>query len=112
MVYHSSILSDTLLFFLCGNRKKYVESCQIRHTYGEDDESNLLEEEAILVSENAVQAGVECDTTVHSDHVVDPPETATVTLGGKNCNWCGSTTHSRKSHKDCPHNSKNAPAST
>lgn len=61
-------------------RKKYVKSCQIRHTYGEDEESNLLEEEAILVSENAVQAGVECDTTVHRDHVVDPPETATVTL--------------------------------
>ena len=80
MVYHSSILSDTLFFFVCGNRKKYVKSCQIRHTYGEDEESNLLEEEAILVSENAVQAGVECDTTVHRDHVVDPPETATVTL--------------------------------
>ena len=69
MVYHSSILSDTL--FLCGNRKKYVKSCQIRHTYGEDDESNLLEEEAILVSENAVQAGVECDTTVHRDSHCD-----------------------------------------
>ena len=107
MVYHSSILSDTLFFFVCGYRKKYVKSCQIRHTYGEDEESNLLEEEAILVSENAVQAGVECDTTVHRDHVVGPPETATVTLGGKNCKWCGSTTHSRKSHKDRPHNPKN-----
>ena len=86
MVYHSCVLSDTLLsFFLCGNRKKYVKSCQIRHTYGEDEESNLVEEEAIFESENAVQAGVEFDTTVHRDHVVDPSETVTVTLGGKNC---------------------------
>ena len=97
---------------MCGNRKKYVKSCQIRHTYGEDDEANLPEEEAILVAENAVQAGLECDTTVHRDHLVDPPETATVTLGGKNCKWCGSTIHSRKSHKDYPHNPKNAPVST
>ena len=37
--------------------------------------------------ENAVKAALECDTTVHGDHVVDPPETATVTLGGKNCKW-------------------------
>ena len=69
--------------------------------------SNLLEEEA-----NAVEAGVDCDTTVHRNHVIDPPETATVTLGGKNFKWCGSTTHSRESYKDCPHNPKNAPAST
>ena len=97
---------------MCGNRKKYVKKCPIRHTYGEDDKLNLLEEEALLVAENAVQAGVECDTTVHGDHVVDPPETATVTLAGKNCKWCGSTTHSQKRHKDCPHNPKNALAST
>ena len=97
---------------MSGNRKKYVKSCQIRHTYGEDDEANLLEEEAILVAENAVQAGSEIDTTLPGDHVVDPPETATVTLGGKKCKWCGSTTQSRKSHKDCPQNPKNVPTST
>ena len=75
-------------------------------------EANLLEEEAILVAENAVQAGSEIDTTLPGDHVVNPPETATVTLGGKKCKWCGSTTHSRKSHKDCPQNPKNVPTST
>lgn len=46
------------------------------------------------MAENAVQAGSEIDTTLPGDHVVDPPETATVTLGGKKCKWCGSTTHS------------------
>lgn len=113
-----TIVSYYLMLICCcccclsGNRKKYVKSCQIRHTYGEDDEANLLEEEAILVAENAVQAGSECDITVPGDHVVDPPETATVTLGGKKCKWCGSTTHSRKTHKDCPHNPKYAPTST
>ena len=64
------------------------------------------------MAENALQARSVCDTTVFGDHVVDPPETATVTLGGKKCKWCGSTTHSRKSHKDCPHNPKNVSNST
>ena len=39
-------------------------------------------------------------------------ENSVVTLGGKNCKWCGSSTHSRKTHKDCPHNPKNASSSS
>ena len=40
--------------------------------------------------------------------VAAAPENSVVTLGRKNCKWCGSSTHSRKTHKDCPHNQKNA----
>eukprot|EP01047_Picozoa_sp_COSAG01_P085376 COSAG01_NODE_18733_length_1056_cov_8.578892_1_plen_260_part_00 len=37
------------------------------------------------------------------------PAAAAVASGG--CKWCGSATHKRKSHKDCPHNPKRARAS-
>ncbi|KAJ7394582.1 hypothetical protein OS493_000400 [Desmophyllum pertusum] len=94
-------------------RKKYVKSCRIRQTYGEEEESNVLEEEAVLLAENAVRNGVEQGTAPQiPDHEVDAPESAEVTLGGTKCKWCGSTTHSRKMHKDCPRNPKIAPNST
>jgi len=35
---------------------------------------------------------------------VAAPEGAEVEVGGKSCQWCGSRTHSRRSHKDCPTN--------
>lgn len=105
-----AIYSNVSLLFC---RKKYVKSCRIRHTYGEEEESNVLEEEAVLLAENAVRNGVEQGTAPQiPDHEIDAPESAEVTLGGKKCKWCGSTTHSRKTHKDCPHNPKNAPNST
>ena len=36
--------------------------------------------------------------------VVPAPNGAVVEVGEKKCKWCGSTTHSRKSHKDYPFN--------
>lgn len=33
--------------------------------------------------------------------VAAAPENSVVTLGGKKCNWCESSTHCRKTHKDC-----------
>ena len=89
-----------------------MKSCQIRHTYGEDEEANLLVEEAVLLAENAVRDGLGCEPAITGDHEVTASETATVTLGGKKCKWCGSTTHSRKSHKDCPHNKNNTSTSS
>ena len=35
---------------------------------------------------------------------VAAPEGAEVEVGGKSCKWCGSQTHLRRSHKDCPAN--------
>lgn len=88
-----------------------MKNCRIRHTYGEDDEeeANLLEEEAVSLASAALREGLASGTTLeaNSSEVVDVPEKATVTLGGKKCKWCGSNTHSRKTHKDCPHNPRN-----
>ena len=39
-----------------------------------------------------------------------PAAVAAATAAG-GCKWCGSATHKRKSHKDCPHNPKRARAS-
>ena len=64
-----------------------------------------MEDEAVALAENAVREGLECEPAVQEEQV-DAPETAIVTIGGKTCKWCGSTSHSRRSHKDCPHNKK------
>ena len=58
---------------------------------------------ATAVSEAAIANG-----TAPTAPVLDPvpaPAGAEVDVGGKKCKWCGSTTHQRKSHKDCPYNS-------
>ena len=40
--------------------------------------------------------------------VVAAPKNAIVSISGKACKWCGSKTHSQRSHKDCPYNPKNS----
>ena len=95
-------------------RKKYVKNCQIRHTYGEqeEEEAGISEGEALLMVQNAVREGIPdgCSTApeISANDIAAAPENSVVTLGGKKCKWCGSSTHSRKTHKDCPHNPKNA----
>ena len=85
------------------SRKKHVKSCRIRHTCGEEEDANLLEEEAALVAENAirerVQGGVPELPTVR---IVETLESAVVTLPGKHCKWCGSASQSRKRTKTAP----------
>lgn len=75
-------------------RKKYVKNCRIQHTY---------EEEAVLLTESAVRDGSATGITL-PDTAMPAPHGAVVEVGGKKCKWCGSNTHSRKSHKDCPYN--------
>ena len=96
--------SGTKKGFLSYFRKKYVQRLQIRHSYGDDDEDRSVSEDmATAVTEAAMANG-----TVPTAPVLDPvpaPAGAEVDIGGKKCKWCGSTTHQRKSHKDCPCNS-------
>jgi hypothetical protein len=84
-------------------RKKYTKSLQIVHNYGEDevdDKEELDEESARVITESAIAAGTAPQFNMPSD-VVTPPVGAAVDIGGKKCKWCGSTSHCRKSHKDC-----------
>ena len=89
-----------------------MKNCRIRHTYGEDEDvdDNRSEEEAAMLAEQALA----CYTVPACNTVpaVEAPERAVVTIGGAKCKWCGSSTHSRKNHKDCPYNPNNKPNSS
>ena len=90
-----------------------MKNCRIRHTYGEEEEEAAIsEEEARVISQNAVREGIPdgCHMApeTSASNIAAAPENSNITLGGKKCKWCGCSTHSRKSHKDCPHNPKNA----
>ena len=87
------------------SRKKYVQRLQIRHSYGDnDDEEELLSEEtAVHVTQAALAGGTAPALPVLVN--VPAPNGAQVEIGGKKCKWCGSSSHLRKSHRDCPYNS-------
>ena len=87
------------------NRKKFVKNCQIRHSYGDEEDDLVNEEEAILVTQTAIANGT-AQPAPHLEEVA-APEGAEVEVGDKACKWCGSKTHLRRSHKDCPANTKN-----
>lgn len=78
---------------------------QIRHSYGNDgdEEEPLSEEIAVRVTQAALADGTAPALPVLED--VPAPNGAEIQIGGKKCKWCGSTSHLRKSHKDCPYNS-------
>ena len=83
-----------------------MKNCQIRHTYGDEEEDEACtEEDALLLTESAIADGIARPPPELAP--VPVPEGATLEVGGKCCKWCGSTTHFRKSHRDCPFN-KNA----
>ena len=89
-------------FFFHLTRKKFVKNCQIRHSYGYEDKDLVNEEEAILVTQAAITDGTAQPAPVLEQ--VAAPEGAEEEVGAKACKWCGSRTHLRKSHKDCPAN--------
>ena len=78
-----------------------MKSCQIHHNYG-DEQDDYNEDEALHLTTSALKEGQVPPTP--SLTYVEMPEGALVDIGGKSCKWCGSTTHTRKNHRDCPHN--------
>ena len=91
------VMSKLVIDFYCF-RKKYMRSCQIQHDYGEED-CNYNEDEALDLTSNAIRDGQAPPPP--SLEYVERPEGASVNVGGKACKWCGSTTHTRRSHRDC-----------
>lgn len=89
----------------CSFWKKYVQRLQIRHSYGDndDEEEPLSEETAVHVTQAALAGGTAPALPVLVN--VPAPNGAQVEIGGKRCKWCGSSSHLRKSHRDCPYNS-------
>lgn len=74
-------------------------------------EKTLVEEEAVELAEATINDGSAAGVILPDD-VAPAPEGAVAEVGGKSCKWCGSTTHSHRSHKDCPHNKSNSSESS
>ena len=68
-------------------RKKWVKQQAVRHTYGQED-SGDEDDDGNLVRDVGEMIGNEDEVTV---------------ISGRKCR-CGSTTHSRTSHRSCPLN--------
>ena len=70
---------------------------------------------AIVREERAEHTGDTPDTGIQGDPPLLPlpppsgqlPVAPSQPIGGKGCRRCGSTTHQRSSHRDCPFNKKN-----
>ena len=79
-------------------RKKWVKQHAVRHTYGNDQEDDDAEEDevdpALIVAARAAMEETEED------------DGAILVISGRTCR-CGSKTHKRVSHSDCPLNPKN-----
>ena len=83
-----------------------MKRLQIQHTYGNDKADDVVSEESALqITEAAISAGRV--PTAPELRKIAAPKGAEVTVGGKACKWCGSKSHSQKSHKDCLFNPKN-----
>lgn len=80
---------------------------QIRHSYGDDDggDDDTCEANALQVTVAAIADGSAPAVPVGGE--VPAPAGSEIAIGGKACKLCGSTSHVRKSHKDCPFNPKN-----
>lgn len=93
-------------------RKQCSKQLQIRHFYGDDDDeeidTELDENEIQTITQAAINMNrAPASLPGYSEVPVALPQGATVSIGGKRCR-CGSQTHVRTSHRDCPHNKKNS----
>lgn len=92
-------------------RKRYAKSLQISHSYGSDDEEeegSMEEATALELTESAIAGGNAPKPNIPADEI-RLPQGAEIDIGGpRKCKWCKSSTHQRKSHKDCPYNKDNS----
>ena len=110
------------MFCLCINSKCYASNAmfnfecrmargkrqRILHTYGQDEEEEVLAapEELLQEVQQNLSAGIgHAPTVLATLPVVD--ERIVIDIGGHGCKRCGSTTHMRSNHKDCPYNKQN-----
>lgn len=98
--YHLNSIYDNIHVYVC--RKEWVKRQKIVHSYGEDDDcidKTELQEQ--------LQECIQKNTVPHSLPAIHTTATEGVefTIGGKTCK-CGSNTHQRISHRDCPLNKK------
>ena len=79
------ICNDKFLHcFLCFRRTKYVENCQIQYSYGEEVDTDLVEEEAVQLTQATINEGSDTGVIL-SDLEALAPEGAVVEVRGKKC---------------------------
>ena len=74
---------------------------RIVHSYGEDEDEWDTEELQAELEQGIRDGTIQC----HVPPEQEKPDSIHVVLGGKKCK-CGSTTHQRISHHECPLNKK------
>ena len=99
--------SDTIpasLFAI--HRKAWVKRQQIIHSYGagEDEEEEYIDPSELRqgIEESIASGSAQPPNVVSTLPTV--PDDIDVCVGGRGCNKCGSLTHKRSNHKDCPYN--------
>ena len=85
------------------HRKQWVKRQKIVHSYGEDEEECDTEEFQAELEQHMRDGTVPHCIPAQSEK----PDSMEIVLGGKKCK-CGSTTHQRISHRDCPLNKRNS----
>lgn len=87
-------------------RKEWVKRQRIVHSYGDDDDDDCIEESELQdelhhrISNNTVPHKIPTTSDSIPDHV-------DFIVGGKRCK-CGSSSHQRTSHRNCPLNKKSS----
>ena len=78
----------------------------IRHTYGDDEDDEIIDStEREKHTQEGIAAGIAKGPVIPS--TLSPPSAQVdVEIGGRGCRKCGSMSHQRSSHRDCPYNKK------
>ena len=87
------------------DRKQWGKRQRVLHTYGPEDDDDSSDDEPQSTT------GPTTSSTPGANDVIDDESADVVLVMGskKQCNACGSTTHQRRSSKQCPFNKKNLP---
>ena len=96
------------VFVTCPHRKAWVKRQTVVHSYGteEEEDEDIHDPDDLLEDiQQSMADGTARPPTVPS---MIPALTSDVdvVIGGKGCAKCGSLSHKRSNHKDCPYNKK------
>lgn len=95
-------------YYYVHHRKAWVRRQRIVHSYGQEDEDEqgvddadaLRQEVELSIADGSARPPVIPSTLPAIAGDVD------VDIGGKGCPKCGSLTHKRSNHSECPYNKK------
>ena len=81
-------------------RKAWIKQQRIVHSYGTDEEECI----AICPELQECPDSSDMQPPLIPSTLPTIPEDVDICVGGRGCNKCGSLSHKRSNHKDCPYN--------